>query len=106
APVAAASPSAPARAAAAAPTGQWLVQLASLPNEAQARKSWAEMKASLSPVLGRFDATFRTVDLGARGVFTRVYVGPFSGRDQANALCADLRQQAPKQGCIPTPPGS
>ncbi len=68
--------------------GGWMAQLASLPSRAAAETAWTKLKASHPDVLGRLAARFDSVDLGGRGVWTRVQAGPFPSRAEAEAVCS------------------
>ena len=73
---AAAAPN-PAPAASAGPGGGWAVQAASFRSEADAEHLRARIAKAGTP------AFVRRVDLGARGIWWRVYAGPFAARIQA-----------------------
>ncbi len=77
----------PAATAAAAPSGSsYLVQVASYPSEADAQASFAELKRKNGALLSGFSANVKRVDLGAKGVWYRLRVGPLSDKDAAAAL--------------------
>jgi hypothetical protein len=74
--------------AAAETAGGWVAQLAAFPTRDAAEGAWAKLKASHPDVLGGLSARFESVDLGGRGVWTRVQAGPFPSRSEAAAVCA------------------
>lgn len=93
----AATPAAPA-AAPAAGGGSARVQLASLPEQAQAQSTWAALQKKFPGELGSLSASYERVDIPGKGVFFRVQAGPLRDRAAAQALCEKLSAQ--KQGCI------
>jgi cell division protein FtsN len=84
----------------AAPTqaGGFMAQLGAFPTRAAAESAWARLKASHPDVLGQQSVRFEAVDLGGRGVWTRVQAGPFPARDQAVAICSGIG--APERWCV------
>jgi cell division protein FtsN len=84
----------------AAPTeaGGFMAQLGAFPTRAAAESGWARLKASHPSVLGQLSARFEAVDLGGRGLWTRVQAGPFSARDQAAKICSGVG--APERWCV------
>lgn len=89
-----AAPEAPAVSAA----GAFMAQLAAYPTRAAAESGWTRLKASHPDVLGRLSARFQAIDLGGRGVWTRVQAGPFPSRDEAAAVCSGIG--APERWCV------
>jgi len=81
----------------------YLVQLASLPSEAMAQKAWAALTKSIPDPLASQTPVYKEADLGSRGTFTRVYLGPFETREQANAMCVSISRRDSKQGCLIVP---
>lgn len=92
---------APARTAAVAPQasvvdgagfeGGYSVQVTSQRSEADARSSWQSLQGRYPSVLGGRQAAIRRADLGARGVFYRAMVGPFSSSGDAGEFCSSLK---------------
>ncbi|MBP7066068.1 SPOR domain-containing protein [Ferrovibrio sp.] len=83
---------------AAATAGSARVQLASLPEQAQAQSTWAALQKKFPGDLGGLTANYDRVDIPGKGVFFRVQAGPLRDRAAAQALCEKLSAQ--KQGCI------
>ncbi|HQF30351.1 MAG TPA: SPOR domain-containing protein, partial [Hyphomicrobiales bacterium] len=77
--------------AAAATTGGYVVQVSSQRTEEQARAAFAGLQRKFPAVLGNQQPDIRRADLGDRGVYYRVRVGPMGSRDDANALCGQLK---------------
>jgi hypothetical protein len=68
-----------------------VVQVASQKTEEDAQASFRALQAKYPTVLGGRQPLIRRIDLGERGVFYRVQVGPFASADQANDLCGNLK---------------
>lgn len=81
-----------------AEVGAFMAQLAAFPTREAAESGWARLRRSHPDVLGRLSARFDAVDLGARGVWTRVQAGPFPSRDEAAAVCSGIG--APARWCV------
>jgi len=73
-----------------AASGGMLVQISSQRSEESARATFSDLKARYPGILGPFDVNIQRADLGARGIYYRVRVGPFSPND-AQRLCDDLK---------------
>jgi hypothetical protein len=71
--------------------GGHVVQVASQRSEQDAQASFKALQAKYPNVLGGREAMIRRIDLGDRGIFFRVQVGPFASADQANGLCDNLK---------------
>jgi hypothetical protein len=82
--------SAPAAEVAALPPGAFLVQVSSQRSEDSALTTFRDLQARYPAILGSYQAVIQRADLGERGVYYRVRVGPFSGND-AERLCGDLK---------------
>lgn len=89
---------APAAPPPASPAGAFMAQLAAYPSRKAAENGWTRLKASHPDVLGRLSARFEAIDLGGRGVWTRVQAGPFPSRDEAAAVCSGIG--APARWCV------
>lgn len=89
--VAAASPAAAAPApATAAPAGSYGIQIASLPSEADAQKSYRNLSSKFGSVLGGKPWEIRQADIPGKGTFYRVRIVAGSKAD-AVALCEQYR---------------
>jgi TPR repeat protein len=81
---------------------EWRVQLASFRSAAEAEKAWRRLRSRLPELLGSLDANTVAADLGpARGVYHRLSAGPLDSRSAAQALCRDIKERMPSQGCLP-----
>lgn len=80
------------------------VQLAALRSSKQADAAWKRLGGRHADVLGRLDHRVVRADLGAKGVFYRLRVGPVASADDAKALCAILSER--KVDCLVVRPGT
>jgi cell division septation protein DedD len=56
-----------------------------------ARSSYASMQQRFSSVLGKLDPVIQQADLGDKGIYYRVRVGPWASRDDAIQVCESLK---------------
>jgi hypothetical protein len=84
-------------AGASAATGKVSVQLASLPDQAQARKMVANLQRKYAAELGDAKLHLARADLGSKGVYYRIQSDPLV-KDEANRICSSLKQL--NAGCI------
>jgi cell division septation protein DedD len=70
--------------------GDFVVQLAARRSETQARATFDELRQRYSQ-LGRYRPLIQEADLGDRGVYYRVRVGPMSSQSEASQLCDSLK---------------
>lgn len=80
-----------------APTGDFVVQLASLRSPEQAQETFNNLQARFGSILTGFTPNIQRADLGDRGIYHRLRVGPMD-RDAANSLCQ--RYQAAGGDCF------
>jgi cell division septation protein DedD len=80
------------------PSGNWVVQLASLKSDAAARAEWSSSKTKYAPHLNGFNYRVERVDLGDKGIFYRLQAGPTT-ETRARQLCAEIKKTNP-DGCI------
>ena len=78
-----------------------MLQIGAFPSEPEARAASARLKQAHSASLGRAGTEVRRADLGTKGIWYRVLVGPFVDRAAANTTCARLR--AAKATCFLAP---
>jgi cell division septation protein DedD len=74
------------------------VQLGSVRSEDQARQEWSRIKRQNADLLGNLSATPIRADLGDKGVYYRIQVGPVGDTATAEHLCGELKQRS--VGCI------
>lgn len=75
-----------------ATAGAHVVQVASQKTEEDAQASFKSLQAKYPNVLSGRQPLIRKIDLGERGTFYRVQVGPFASADAANGLCDKLKE--------------
>jgi hypothetical protein len=80
----------PAAAPAAAPAGSYGIQIASLPSEAEAQRSYRSLSSKFGGVLGGKPYEIRQADIPGKGTYYRVRIVAGS-KDAAVALCEQYR---------------
>ncbi|MBB3947715.1 hypothetical protein GGQ73_003686 [Rhizobium skierniewicense] len=93
-----APPSQPAQETAAAPTpatnassaGGYFIQVASLPSQAEAQKSYQNLSAKFGSVIGGRGVDIKAADIAGKGTFYRVRI-PAGDKNEAAALCERFR---------------
>lgn len=79
------------------PAGDFVVQLASLRSPEQAQATFNTLQGRFGSILTGFTPDIQRADLGDRGIYHRLRVGPMD-RDAANSLCQ--RYQSAGGDCI------
>ena len=97
APSPAAKPVAVPSTSAAAP-GTPRVQLGAFKEVADAEKTWHRLSQKYADLLGGLSPSIIRVDLGAKGIYQRLQVGPLADHAAAVALCEKLK--ARQQDCL------
>ncbi len=90
--VAAADPAAAAPAAAAT-DAKYVVQLGSNKSQTEALASFADAQQKHPSLLGNYQPIVRKTDLGDKGIWYRLQVGPMADKSAAYKLCGDLKSQ-------------
>ncbi len=80
-------------------SGSHVVQVGSFRSNDEALAKWSSMQSKISAVIGDKSFDIEQADLGDRGIYHRLRVGPFTSSDAANAYCATLKQNG--QDCLP-----
>lgn len=93
---------APKAKAAASAAGAWRIQLGAARDEARAKASIAQMQKANGDLLKGLAPDIVRADLGAKGVFWRMRMGPLADQRAAADLCRKLA--ARKVGCIVVKP--
>ncbi len=70
--------------------GGMMVQVSSQRSEDAARATFSELQKRYPSILGGYDADIQRADLGDRGIYFRVRVGPFASAN-AQSLCGALK---------------
>ncbi len=73
---------------------QFWVQIGSHKDEAQSRAEWPKLQAAAGELLRNAPHRIARADLGAKGVFYRVQVGPYASAAEAGGLCAQLKTRS------------
>lgn len=87
--------------AAATPITGPQIQIAALKSPDAAERAWETAKARHGDLLGSLRHQVIRADLGDKGVFYRLRVGPLASVNEAKALCAALKTR--DQGCLVVP---
>ena len=73
----------------------YTVQIASYRSEQEASAGWQTLTAEQADLLAKLPHAVAKADLGAeKGVFYRLQAGSFSDRNDAKALCSDLKNHS------------
>ena len=75
------------------------VQIAARNDQAAAMAAFADLQQKYAGVLGSHSPSVRKVDLGDKGVWFRLLVGPMANKAEADKLCEDLKTAGMK-GCF------
>jgi len=78
--------------------GNFVVQIAAFRNEPRAEEEFVKLQATYPDLLGSLRSDIARADLGDRGIYYRLRVGPFQTKDAAGALCTRLKGRG--QDCI------
>jgi len=73
------------------PAGSFVVQVAASRNEQDARSTAASISQRYSGQLSGYSPQVERADLGDRGIYYRVGVGPMNTQAAANSLCSNLK---------------
>jgi cell division septation protein DedD len=96
-----ATPPTPANAAGPTPTavagnalgGTHVVQVGAFRSQAEADGQWSKLQGKLGAFLDGKSKDVEVADLGAKGVYYRLRIGPFTSADDAKAYCAGLKDR-------------
>lgn len=78
---------------AAAATAPVMLQIGAFPTQAEADAASARFKQAHAATLAGAGSEVRRADLGSRGVWYRVLIGPFADRPAADRVCARLKAE-------------
>ena len=79
-------------------TGDWVLQMAALRDQAAVDAEWARLQAKHPNLLGSLSLATQTVTVEGQGVFHRLQAGPLPNRATASDLCGLL--QAAGTDCL------
>ncbi len=88
---AATTPTAPANTGSTSAGSGYLVQLSAQRSESQALAAFNGLKRQFPSLLGNYKPSIQRADLGERGIYYRVRVGPMASQSAANAFCEQLK---------------
>lgn len=80
-------------------TGNYFVQIGARNDQEAAIAAFATLQQKYSSVIGNYAPSVRKADLGAKGVWYRLLVGPVESKIEADALCEQLKGAGMK-GCF------
>jgi cell division septation protein DedD len=72
-------------------SGAYAVQVASERSAAEAQASFRALRAKFPNQLGGREPIVRRADLGAKGVYYRLMIGPFASMEKAAGMCGTLK---------------
>lgn len=84
------------------PAGAWRIQLGAARDEARAKAAVQRVQKANKDLVGALSTDIVRADLGAKGVFYRMRMGPLADRAAADDLCRKLK--ARKVGCLVVKP--
>ena len=79
-------------------SGAFVLQIGSYKSEAEASTSWQAYRGA-HPVVAGYTSDIRRADLGTKGTWYRLRVGPFGSLSEASAACAKIK--ASGGNCFP-----
>ncbi|VAW17430.1 hypothetical protein MNBD_ALPHA09-467 [hydrothermal vent metagenome] len=79
--------------------GKFAVQVASNQRQADSLAIFADLKRRYPDLVGNYQPLIQRADLGSRGIYYRLRIGPLNSKADANRLCGSLRN-AGLPGCI------
>lgn len=83
----------------AAASGKYMAQLGAFSSQAEAEKAWNKINTSYGSKFPTKSHRIDRADLGAKGVFYRLKMGPFDSDESVRKVCSYLTEK--KQGCFP-----
>lgn len=86
-----AAPVAPVAASAGSQAGGYYIQVASLPSEADAQKSYKNLSAKFGGLIAGRGVDIAKAEIAGKGTFYRVRIPAGSSKDEAASLCEKLR---------------
>ncbi len=81
------------------PAGSYVIQIASLPSEAEAQQSYTKLSGKFASVIGGRGSDIRKAEIAGKGTYYRVRI-PAGSREDANALCS--RYKSAGGSCLVT----
>lgn len=81
---------------------QYWIQVGSHKDENFARAEWQKIQNAAQAVIANAGNRIQRAELGGRGVFYRIQIGPFASQGEAGQFCAQLKTRA--VDCFVAPP--
>ncbi len=69
----------------------YFVQLASVKSDESARKEWARLNQTHAELFDDLALDLQRADLGDRGIFYRIRIGPFPNQATAQDMCGQIK---------------
>jgi cell division protein FtsN len=69
-----------------------MLQIGAYPSEELALSAWNNFRARYATAIGGLTQNVQVADLGERGTWYRLRVGPFNSKDAAVEKCEQLRE--------------
>ena len=79
--------------AAAAPPTAYVVQVGSKKDQTEALASFADMQQKYPTLLANYRPIVQKADLGTKGTWYRLRIGPITEKSAASKLCTQLKSQ-------------
>ena len=79
-------------------SGSHVVQVGAFRSDAEAMAQWSRLQSRLGDYLNGKTQDVERADLGERGVYHRLRIGPFRSSEDANTYCAGLKERG--QDCL------
>jgi cell division protein FtsN len=79
-------------------SGSHLVQVGAFGSESEANGVWSKMQGKFGAVVAGKSTDIERADLGSKGVFYRLRLGPFASSADAKAFCDSLKSRG--QDCL------
>jgi hypothetical protein len=79
-------------------SGSYRAQLAAFKSQHEAEQSWQNLASKHRDVLGGVGHNIEKADLGDKGIFYRLRVGPFTNKEDAGSFCRSMSSRS--QGCF------
>ena len=74
-------------------TGSHLLQIGAFRSEAEATGQWSSLQGKLGSYLDGKSNDIERADLGDKGIYYRLRIGPFASADEAKTYCAGLKER-------------
>jgi len=74
-------------------TGTHLLQIGAFRSETEATGQWSSLQGKLGSYLDGKSSDIERADLGDKGVYYRLRIGPFASADEAKTYCSGLKER-------------